>query len=97
MKADPPAAALRLMAALPCRTHYAPTRAELLSQAERDNARVRSIAREYKTVGNRNGPKGREVRIGGRPYASMNEAIRALRISNTTFYRMLADGRALRA
>ena len=97
MKGDLHPAAVRLSSALPCRTH---TRADYRAEAG-----LRPLGRPPKGaprviqkpgVG-RGGNQGKRVVIAGREYGSMGEACKTLRIGHSTFYRMLDDGRAVRA
>ena len=90
------AAALRLSASLPCRTH--------MRTDYRAEAGVRPLGRPPKGTPRviqkpgigRGNNQGKRVRVMGRDYRSMCEACKTLGIGHTTFYRMLDDGRAVR-
>ena len=97
MRGDPHPAAVRLSAALPCRTHERPD--------YRAEAGVRPLGRPPKGAPRvtqkpgigRGNNQGKRVIIAGREYPSMMDACRTLHIGHSTFYRLIASGAAVRA
>lgn len=81
------AAALRLMSALPVRTHE--RRAVVYS----GNSEARTYLKRIGPQRTRGGIS-RPVRVGRRTFPSITQAKTALRISPVTLYEMLDDGRA---
>ena len=82
MKGDLPAAAFRLLTALPVRTHtqFVPQQRAALR---------RYLKRAAPAIGT-----ARPVRYKGRTYASITEAKRKIRCSPSTLYHMLDTGKA---
>lgn len=87
MKGDLPQAAVRLLSVLPVRVHTAPepvSRWEAL-QAAKKAAKHRGMSNEEKT---------RPVRVKGREFASIREAVRKLHVSRQTVMALLESGEA---
>ena len=87
MKGDLPVAALRLLSALPVRVHHAP---EPVSRWEA----LQAAKRAAKHRGLNNDEKTRPVRVKGRDFASIREAVRKLHVSRQTVMAMLDKGEA---
>lgn len=97
MKGDLNPAALRLLQSLPVRTHTsgdASTPARNAWSRLGDGIRAASARKRILTGRGRGGLNARGIRCKGRNYPSLKAATRALDVSNTTIYNMLADGRA---
>lgn len=91
MKSDPPAAALRLSSALPCRTHF---RAEPALKQGGDRSRFAKRKTIQHPGAGSGGQNRKRVIIGRREFASITAARQWHKCSIFTIYAMLADGRA---
>lgn len=96
MKGDLPAAAYRLLAALPVRTHEARIPSRQLAPQQRPGfakSHKRKAGRPLTVVFGKGG-KARPVRIDGVQYESATDAAGMLRKSTRTIYEWLRSGQA---